>query len=84
MSEFTARSEDPPFDLSMSFDEVISLKLEIDPPGFFRRFKEAFLVIFGYRTECCINLTGEDAQRLRETMLESLYVENTCDSKPTE
>ncbi len=84
MSEFRMRSEDPPFDFSASLENTISLKIEIDAPGFFRRLKDAILTVFGYKTVCCINLTGEDASRLRMAVLESLHVENTCSSKPAE
>ena len=65
VNKFEMRSEDPPFDFSLSFGEVISIKIEIDPPNFFRRLKDAFLTIMGYKTECCINLVGKDADRLR-------------------
>lgn len=72
MGEFRIRSKDPPFDFIASFGDTISMQINIDAPNFFRRIKDAFLTIFGYRTECCINITGRDAARLREVMLESL------------
>lgn len=83
MGEFNFDSEDPAFEFSASFEDTISIKVKINQPSFFKRLKDAFLTVCGYSVECCINLTGEDARRLKMTMLESLYVENACDNKST-
>lgn len=84
---FKFRSKEPPFNFSMTFTDTISVELVIEPRGFFQRLKEALMTVFGYSTECCINLTGEDAKRLKNAMaymLENSNVENSCNDKPVE